>query len=307
MEASTLINPVSITHGKVVVCGLNNSGKSTLISFMETGGFQKETPTMGKTLTSIIIQGSRIDLIELGGHEEFRGLWRTEMSDSDCIVFVLDASDKKRFTEAKVELLKHRLILSDKPLIVLANKQDLGPEASIGEIIETLELSKLNSFEIYKTSCKNGSGILETFSKMLDKIKKRQSSKKIIPEALSIFNQGGVMLTTTRKSEVNQEVLRGGLFSAIASFIRESYNSELSQIKLKEHLILFKRTEHLMGSIVIKNSGKIDTIDTREAELLLVELLQHLESKCPELNAREEPNPEKIEELVQQFSTSIFN
>ena len=45
--------------------------------------------------------------------------------------------------------------------------------------------------------------------------------------------------------------MRGGLFSAINSFVQESFNTELNQLKLDGLLIVFRRTKHLMGSIIM--------------------------------------------------------
>ena len=46
----------------------------------------------------------------------------------------------------------------------------------------------------------------------------KQLIKKISTKAVSIFNQGGIPLT----SSSNEEILQGGLFAAIDSFVKES-------------------------------------------------------------------------------------
>jgi selenocysteine-specific translation elongation factor len=228
------------------------------------------------------------------------------MKDAECVIYLVDASAIERFKEARQELWKLMSIIKNTPLIVLANKYDLQnkqPVASLGQIIEALELNKMSSFEIIPISCKTGCGIVNAFSKIYYKLTGKSLSKKLSPKALTIFNNGGVPLTTAQREDLNQNVLRGGLFAAITSFVKESFNSELNQLKLNEHLIIFHKTEHLMGSIVLNDS---DQIDAREAELGLRELLVHLENMCPEVQETD-PDPERIEYLVQQFATNIFD
>ncbi|MFX1287898.1 MAG: hypothetical protein ACFFFY_04980 [Promethearchaeota archaeon] len=54
----------------------------------------------------------------------------------------------------------------------------------------------------------------------------------------------------------------------------------LDQFKMGGHLILFKRSKHLIGSIIVNDS---DNVDTKEAESGLNDLLTHLEHMRPEL------------------------
>jgi hypothetical protein len=67
-------------------------------------------------------------------------------------------------------------------------------------------------------------------------------------------------------------------------------------------VILFKRSKHLLGSIVVTNS---EDVDLHEAEEGLNELLCHLEHMCPELD-KELLEPEKIEYLVNQYASNLL-
>jgi hypothetical protein len=114
----------------------------------------------------------------------------------------------------------------------------------------------------------------------------------------SIFDQGGIPLT----SSSYEDILQGGLFTAIHNFVRESFNSELHQIKLGGHLILFKRSKHLMGSLIVSDN---DNVDIQEAELRLNGLLLHLEHMCPELE-KNQLDSDKIEYLVEQYALNLL-
>lgn len=299
----SILKRVFSSDRKVVICGLDSAGKTTMVTFLQTGTFFENIPTMGKQETIMKVQGIRLNLMDMGGQKDFRPLWLGEMDNAECVIFMLDASAQERFKEAKIELWKLASIMKKKPLIVLANKYDLPNVASISDIMEALELAKLASFEVLPISCKTGFGIVDAFSKMYYKITGKLLSKRLSPKALTVFDKGGVPLTTKAGEHQDQDILRGGLYSAITSFAKESFNSELNLLKLEGLLIIFKRTKHLMGSIIIEDT---ENIDTREAELRLSELLEHLENMCPELD-RDQLDPEKIDFLTQQFATNILN
>ncbi|MBD3195152.1 MAG: GTP-binding protein [Candidatus Lokiarchaeota archaeon] len=299
MGVRDILQRIFTKDKKIVLCGLDNAGKTTMVTFLEKGTFVDHTPTMGKETTEIEVQGIRINIADMGGQKDFRSLWLGEMKDAECVIFMVDASDSERFDEARGELMKLSSIIKEKPLIVLANKCDKGNIASLGEIIAALNLQKCPSFEIFPISCKTGAGIVEAFMKIYYKLTGKQLTKKISPKALTVFDKGGVPLTSTS----NEDVLQGGLFAAITSFVRESFKTELSQLRLEGNIIIFKRSRHLMGSIVIDDSGNVNIDD---AESGLDELLCHLENMCPELE-KEELNTEKIEYLVKQYSSNLLN
>jgi len=298
MGVKNILKRIFTKEKKVVICGLDSAGKTTLVSFLQNGTFIEHTPTMGKELTTMEIQGIRINIMDMGGQKDFRDLWLHEMSDAECVIFMVDAYARERINEAKDELWKLSSLFKKKPLIVLANKYDLQPITQISEIIEALELNKISSFEILPISCKTGYGIVPAFMKIYYRLTGKQLTKKLNIRALTVFDQGGIPLT----SSDNQQILQGGLFSAIHSFVKESFHSELNQLKMGENIIIFKRSKHLLGSIVI-NEG--DKVKINEAEEGLNELLCHLEHMCPELD-NEDLDQSKIEYLVQQYASNLL-
>lgn len=302
MGILNLLKKVFSKNKKIIILGLDNSGKSTLVSFLQTGTFIDHTPTMGKQQSTMDVQGVRIDLVDMGGQKDFRSLWLGEMSDAECVIYMLDAHAIDRFNEAKQELWKLAKVLKNKPLIILANKFDLHPVASVQEIISEFDLMKLPSFEVIPVSCKTGFGIVNGFSKIYYKLTGNQISKSLKPKALTIFDQGGIPLSSKEGESSNSEILRGGLFSAITSFIRESFNSELNQLKLEGNIIIVKKSKNFMGSLVLDD---VSNLDLNEAELGLKELLDHLENMCPEVR-NNQLDPEKVDFLVKQYSTNLF-
>ena len=298
MGVKDILKRVFTKEKKVVLCGLDSAGKTTMVTFLQSGTFIEHTPTMGKEFNTMDVQGIRINLMDMGGQSDFRDLWIGEASDAECVIFMIDASDNERFAEAREELWKLSDVFKKKPLIVLANKYDLQPVASLSEIIDVLGLKDLRSFEILPISSKTGFGIVAAFMKIYYKLTGKQLKKRISPKAFTIFDQGGIPLTSTS----NEDILQWGLFAAINSFIKESFNSELNQLKLGGHIIIFKRSKNLMGSIVLKNS---DHLNVNEAEEGLGELLNHLEHMCPEIDTQNY-DTEKISYLAEQYASNLL-
>jgi len=298
MGIKDIVKRIFTKEKKVIFLGLDSAGKTTLVSFLQNGTFIEHTPTMGKEMTKMEVQGIRINIMDMGGQQDFRDLWLHEMADAECVIFMVDASAPERFNEAKIELWKLSDVFKKKPLIVLANKYDLSPVAQVGEIINVLQLNKINSFEVLPISCKTGYGIVPAFMKIYYRLTGAQLKKKLNIKAVTVFDQGGIPLT----SQSNQDILKGGLFAAINSFIKESFNSELNQLKMKGHTIIFKRSKNLLGSIIL---NEMEGVDMTEAEIGLEELLRHLENMCPELE-RDQIERDKIEYLVNQYASNLL-
>ncbi|MBD3213777.1 MAG: GTP-binding protein [Candidatus Lokiarchaeota archaeon] len=298
MGIKNILNKILSKDKKVVIMGLDNAGKTTMVSFLQTGTFIEHSPTMGKQETVMKVQGVKISIVDMGGQKDFRSLWAGELKDASFVIFMVDAADPQRFDEARKELWKISPLLEKKPLLVLANKFDLKEVASINEIMEAMELDKLSSFEIIPISCKTGYGIVKAFKKIYFKLTGKELTESIKPKAFTIFDKSGVPLS----SKSSEDVLKGGLFSAITNFIKESFNTELNQLKLEGHTIIFSRSENLLGSIVLENAQKIDP---NEAEESLNELLTHLENMCPELKSGD-VDEDKISYLMEQYATNLM-
>uniref|UniRef100_A0A8C6G2Y0 ADP-ribosylation factor-like protein 9 n=2 Tax=Moschus TaxID=68410 RepID=A0A8C6G2Y0_MOSMO len=86
-----------------------------------------------------------MEFLEIGGSEPFRSYWEMYLSKGLLLVFVVDSADHKRLPEAKKYL--HQLIGTNPvlPLVVFANKQDLGAAYHITDIHEALALSEVGN------------------------------------------------------------------------------------------------------------------------------------------------------------------
>ncbi|XP_046852445.1 GTP-binding protein SAR2-like [Xenia sp. Carnegie-2017] len=130
---------------KIVFLGLDNAGKTTLFRMLKDNMMIQHTPTLHPDRDEFCLGGLTFLAVDVGGHEQARRLWRDYYWDIDGIVFIIDASDKERFREAKKELdgLLREQMTDKCPVLILGNKIDIPTAASEQQIKEYFNLNAL--------------------------------------------------------------------------------------------------------------------------------------------------------------------
>lgn len=127
---------------EVVLVGLENSGKTTLLNVMAMGTAVETVPTIGLNVKMVKKGGVNMKCWDIGGQKQYRSEWGRYTRGCSCIIFVVDAHARDQIPQARKEL--HRLLedreLATTPLLVCANKIDLTPHISEHELIRELNL-----------------------------------------------------------------------------------------------------------------------------------------------------------------------
>jgi Arf/Sar family protein len=157
-----------------------NAGKTTLLNSLASGEVVQTAPTIGLNVKSFRKGGVNMKAWDIGGQQKFRDEWGRYTRGCDVIVFMVDASDKKKIDTARYEL--HRLLENPElskvtsasllklqtdfvfhsfadnhkvPLLVLGNKVDTEPHMTHDNVIQALNLDYIteNKWTMINISC----------------------------------------------------------------------------------------------------------------------------------------------------------
>jgi GTPase SAR1 family protein len=103
-----ILSSLRLRHkqGTILLLGLDNAGKTTLLHRLRTNTLLQYPPTERPSVESFVIEPGGIRFMgwDLGGHEAVRHLWDDYLPQGNAIVFLIDATDGVRLSEAAEEL-----------------------------------------------------------------------------------------------------------------------------------------------------------------------------------------------------------
>lgn len=76
-------------------------------------------------------EGLKFEVWDVGGQINLRPYWKNYFPETDCVIFVVDSTDRKRMETVKNEImyLDSQSELENVPFCICANKQDLVDKA----------------------------------------------------------------------------------------------------------------------------------------------------------------------------------
>ncbi|VVT53355.1 uncharacterized protein SAPINGB_P003532 [Magnusiomyces paraingens] len=140
--------------------------------------FESPSPTYKPTLEEITFDNIQFSTFDLSGYSQARRLWKDYIPEVNGLVFLVDATDRKRFSECKTELdaLFASPGLINGPLLILGNKIDDLHAASEDELKYALGLDQVTTgkglvkldqgcfpVELYMSSVLKRQGYIEGF------------------------------------------------------------------------------------------------------------------------------------------------
>ncbi|XP_060094289.1 ADP-ribosylation factor-like protein 3 [Heteronotia binoei] len=165
---------------RIVLLGLDNAGKTTLLKCLASEEVDTITPTQGFNIKSVHSHGFKLSVWDIGGQRAIRAYWKKYLVSTDILIYVIDSADQKRFEETGQELSE--LVEEDNligvPLLVFANKQDLATASLAADIAEGLRLHTYRDrpWQIQACSAISGEGVQDGMNWMCSQI---SSQKKL--------------------------------------------------------------------------------------------------------------------------------
>ena len=139
------------TPCRILMIGLDNAGKTTVLYKLKLGEVVTTLPTIGFNVETVEYKNISFTVWDVGGQDKIRPLWRHYFQNTEGLIFVVDSNDRERIAEARDEL--NRMLaedeLRDAVLLVFANKQDLPHAMNPAEITDKLGLHNMRNRNWY--------------------------------------------------------------------------------------------------------------------------------------------------------------
>ncbi|XP_023232475.1 ADP-ribosylation factor-like protein 5B [Centruroides sculpturatus] len=101
-----LIVILLLTEHKIVIVGLDNAGKTTILYQFLMNEVVHTSPTIGSNVEEVVWKNVHFIMWDLGGQETLRATWNTYYSNAEFLIVVIDSMDRERLLLTKEELWK---------------------------------------------------------------------------------------------------------------------------------------------------------------------------------------------------------
>ncbi|KAI5953291.1 hypothetical protein KGF54_002662 [Candida jiufengensis] len=158
---------------RILILGLDNSGKTTIIKKILNKDIDEISPTMGFEINTLEYQEYTLNIWDIGGQTTLRTFWNNYFDKTDLIIWVIDSLSENRLEESFKELY-NKIILQDKLtygiyLLIMINKIDLVKDKEQlmnlkNNVVNNLKLNdssviNSNQWDIELVSGKTGEGL----------------------------------------------------------------------------------------------------------------------------------------------------
>ena len=245
---------------RILMTGLDDSGKTVIyyqFKMANSGNIEQKTgSTIGYNIDKIKYKDCYFQFIDFGGSDKIRCLAKHLYSSIDAFIYVVDSNDRERIKKT-AEILKEMMNdekTQKKPLLLMANKQDLDTCLSPEEVSKIMEIEKFSGREyiVIGTSHTSGKGLTESLDWLYavltnnkDYLKNKEIKK--LKEELNISKN---IIEELKKNEINNKNI---LY--LEKLIKEK-DEELNKSKaheLKNNQLNLSLVQNLQNMINEKN------------------------------------------------------
>ncbi|KAJ9628733.1 hypothetical protein H2203_002635 [Taxawa tesnikishii (nom. ined.)] len=146
---------------RVLMLGLDNAGKTTIVKSILGEDINSVSPTLGFIIKTIDWDGYKLNIWDVGGQKTLRTYWKNYFEKTDTLIWVVDATDRERIDDCRQELagllMQERLMGAS--LLVLKNKSDVPGSMDEAEIRQALQLDSIKTHRWYIMACSAVTGL----------------------------------------------------------------------------------------------------------------------------------------------------
>ncbi|KKY13460.1 putative adp-ribosylation factor family protein [Diplodia seriata] len=149
---------------RVLMLGLDNAGKTTIVKKIMNEDVNSVSPTLGFIIKTIEYEGYKLNIWDVGGQKTLRTYWKNYFEKTDTLIWVVDATDRERTDDCRRELdglllEEARLPNSLSPaLLVFKNKSDVPGAMGDDEIRQGLQLDSITTHKWTIMACSGMTG-----------------------------------------------------------------------------------------------------------------------------------------------------
>ena len=158
---------------KIIILGIQNAGKTTILYRLSIGQLVKTTPTIGSNVEEISYNNVKLQAWDLGGQESTRSMWNIYYANTDAVIYVIDTHDET-YDDSKAQFYKllENETLKNAVILIYANKQDLPGAKNVSDIIRIYELDTIKDhiWHIQPCSAQTGEGLITGMKWLSDQL-----------------------------------------------------------------------------------------------------------------------------------------
>ncbi len=152
---------------RVLMVGLDNAGKTTVVKRVNGESIDEISPTLGFNIKTMTYGDYSLNVWDVGGQKTLRAYWRNYYEATDGLIWVVDSADSRRMrdcAEALAGVLEEEK-LAGASVLVFANKRDIRGAMDVDAIADALGLKRLvnRHWHIVGCSAVTGEGLLDGF------------------------------------------------------------------------------------------------------------------------------------------------
>lgn len=129
---------------QICMIGYAGSGKTSILNALQGNFERKPKPSLGfKPISMQLGETVNVKFYDLGGGKKIRNIWSEYYHDVHAVLYVFDASLKGADLEDSIALFQSTMMnpsLKDKPLLIVANKQDMKGALTAAQLSAFLDL-----------------------------------------------------------------------------------------------------------------------------------------------------------------------